>query len=164
MTDLGPTAHYLGVEETRSDDTITATRTVYIDQLLAAHQVSNHNTPQRQSLKGYVWPPPPMNSNLCLQMSQRINDLLGAYNGLWAKLGLELSKLWRKQHNAKPTDQFWIAVVHLLRYFKGTRTSGIKLGGGDLISYDYSDSSWVDDLYNLRSIARYVSLLNNCSI
>ena len=32
---------------------------------------------------------------------------------------------------------------------KGLRTSGIKLGGGDLISYDYSDSSYADDLYKL---------------
>lgn len=36
-------------------------------------------------MKGYVWPPPPMNSNLC-----------GAYNGLRAKFSLTLFKLWQK--------------------------------------------------------------------
>lgn len=44
MTDLGPPAHYLGMEETRSEDKITSTRTAYIDQLLAAHWMSNYDT------------------------------------------------------------------------------------------------------------------------
>lgn len=36
-TDLGPTAHYLGMEVSREDDTITVMQTVYIDQLLDLH-------------------------------------------------------------------------------------------------------------------------------
>ena len=42
-TDLGPTAHYLGMEVSRESDTITVTQTVYIDQLLETYQMSNYN-------------------------------------------------------------------------------------------------------------------------
>ena len=44
MTDLSPTSHYLGMEVMRNNNTITVTQTVYIDQLLTAHQMSNCNT------------------------------------------------------------------------------------------------------------------------
>ena len=44
MTDLGPTSHYLRMEVMRNNNSITVTQTVYIDQLLAANQMSNCNT------------------------------------------------------------------------------------------------------------------------
>lgn len=40
-TDLGPTAYYLGMEVFQKDDAIIVTQTVYIDQLLDTHQISN---------------------------------------------------------------------------------------------------------------------------
>ena len=51
MTDLGPTAHYLGMEVTRTDTSITVTQTVYIDQLLASHQMSNCNSASTPMIK-----------------------------------------------------------------------------------------------------------------
>lgn len=64
------------------------------------------------------------------------------------------------QHNVNPTKQCWAAVTRLLRYLKGTRNRGICYGNGDLIPYGYSDGSWADDLYNRRSTAGYVFILN----
>lgn len=52
MTDLGPTAHYLGMEVTRTNDSIIVTQTVYIDQLLASHQMSNGNTASTPMVEG----------------------------------------------------------------------------------------------------------------
>lgn len=42
-TDLGPTSHYLGMEVLRKGNSIIVTQSVYINQLLAAHQTSNCN-------------------------------------------------------------------------------------------------------------------------
>lgn len=42
-TDLGPTSHCLGMEVLRRGNSIIVTQTVYISQLLAAHQMSNCN-------------------------------------------------------------------------------------------------------------------------
>ena len=44
MTDLGPASHYLRMEVMQNNNTITVTQTVYINQLLTAHQMSNCNT------------------------------------------------------------------------------------------------------------------------
>ena len=42
-TELDSNAHYLGVVILREENTITVHQTVYIDQLLKAHQMSNCN-------------------------------------------------------------------------------------------------------------------------
>ena len=52
MTDLGPTSHYFGMEVMQNNNTITITQTVYIDQLLAAHQMSNCNTATTPMVEG----------------------------------------------------------------------------------------------------------------
>ena len=57
MTDLGPTSHYLGMEVMRNNNTITVTQTVYIDQLLAAHQMSNCNTVTTPIVEGLCFNP-----------------------------------------------------------------------------------------------------------
>lgn len=43
MTDLGSVTHYLRMEITHIDTLITIIQTVYIDYLLANHQISNYN-------------------------------------------------------------------------------------------------------------------------
>lgn len=57
MTDFGPTSHYLGMEVMRNNNTITVTQTVYIDQLLAAHQMSNCNTATTPMVEGLCLAP-----------------------------------------------------------------------------------------------------------
>lgn len=52
ITDLGPTSHYLGIEVLRKEDTITVTQTVYINQFLAAHQISNCNLAYTPMVEG----------------------------------------------------------------------------------------------------------------
>lgn len=56
-TDLGPTAHYLGMEVSRDNDNIIVTQTVYIDQLLETHQMSNCNPVSTPMLEGLCLTP-----------------------------------------------------------------------------------------------------------
>ena len=139
------------------------THTVYINQLLATHQMSNCNTATTPMVEGLCLAPAPddfetlpadvtaykrFTENIQWLACQTRPDIIQAV----AKLN---------KHNVKLTDQCWTAVVHLLRYLKGDQTRVIRFGAGDLIPYGYSDSSWADDIYNRRSTAEYVFLLNN---
>lgn len=166
MTDLGPTSHYLGIEVMREHDTITVTQTVYIDQLLAAHQMSNRNTASTPMVEGLCLAPAsddfePLHADITAY-----KRFTGSIQWLACQTRPDIIQAVGKlsKHNVKPTDQCWTAVVHLLRYLKGTWTRGIRFGAGDLVPYGYSDSSWADDIYNRRSTAGYVFLLNNGSI
>ena len=57
MTDLGVISHYLAMEVMQNNNTITVTQTVYIDQLLAAHQMSNCNTTTTTMVEGLCLTP-----------------------------------------------------------------------------------------------------------
>ncbi len=57
MTDLGPIAHYLGMEVTSTNTSITVIQTVYIDQLLTGQQMFNCNTAPTFMVEGlYLLP------------------------------------------------------------------------------------------------------------
>ena len=162
-TDLGPTAHYLGMEVSRDDDTITVTQTVYIDQLLETHQISNCNPVSTPMIEGLCLAPAnndfipnPKDVSAYKQFAGSAQWLAGQTRPDILQTVFKLS-----HHNMKPTDQCWSAISHLLRYLKGTRTCGIHYGNGDLTLFGYSDSSWADDLYSRQSTAGYVFILNN---
>ena len=155
MTDFGSTSHYLGMEVMQNKNTITVTQTMYIDQLLAVRQMSNCNTATT-----------PMVERLCLTPAfddfQPLSTDVTAYKrftgsiqwlGCQTRLDIIQAVAKLSKSNVKPTDQCWTAVVHLLRYLKGTRTRSIRFGAGDLIPYGYIDSSWEDDVYSRRSTA-----------
>lgn len=163
MTDLGPSSHYLGMEVMRNNNTITVTQPVYIDQLLAAHQMSNCNTATTPMVEGLCLAPASDDFQPLTADVTAYKRFTGSIQWLACQTRPDIIQAVAKlsKHNVKPTDQCWTAVVHLLRYLKGTRTRGIRFAAGDLIPYGYSDSSWADDIYNRRSTAGYVFLLNN---
>lgn len=116
MTDLGPTAYYLEMEVRRTDDSITVTQMVYIDQLLASYPMTNCNTVTTPIVEGlYLLPANnkfiPNNANITTY--KRFNR-----NAQWLACQIRpdiiqaVEKL--SKHNVKPTDQCWMAVVHLL--------------------------------------------------
>lgn len=163
MTDLGPTAHYLGMEVTRTNDSIIVTQTVYINQLLASHQMSNCNTSSTPMVEGLSLAPAAEDFTPTQADVTAYRQFTGSVQWLACQTRPDIIQAVAKlnKHNVKPTDQCWTAVVHLLRYLKGSRTRGLKFGLGDLTLYGYSDSSWADDIYNRRSTAGYVFMLNN---
>ena len=162
-TDLGPTAHYLGMEVSRDDDTITVTQTVYIDQLLETHQMSNCNPVSTPMVEGLCLAPANDDFIPNPKDVSAYKRFTGSVQWLACQTRPDILQTVSKlsHHNMKPTDQCWSAVSHLLRYLKGTRTRGIHYGNGDLTLFGYSDSSWADDLYSRRSTAGYVFILNN---
>ena len=166
MTDLGSTSHYLGMEVMRNNNTITVTQTVYIDQLLAANQMSNCNTVTTQMVEESCLTPASDDFQPLPSDVTAYKRFTGSIQWLGCQTRPDIIPAVAKlsKHNVKPTDQCWTTVVYLLRYLKGTRTRGIRFGVGDLIPYGYSDSLWSDDVYNRLFTAGYIFLLNNSPI
>ena len=163
MTDFGPTSHYFRIVVMRNNDTITVTQTMYIDQLLAAHQMSNCNTLTTPMVEGLCLTPASDDFQLLPADVTAYKHFPGSKQWLACQTRPDIIRAVAKlsKHDVKPNDQYWTAGVHLLQYLKGTLTKDIRLSIGDLIPYGYSDCSWADDIYNRRSTAGYVSLLNN---
>ena len=137
-------------------------QTVYIDQLLNIHQMSDCNPSSTPIFKG---------TNLATAFDDYLPDTKDVYvfkgftgNVQWLACQTcpviiqTVSKL--SHYNMKPINQCWNAVTDLLRYLKETRTRRICYGNEDLNFYGYSDSSWADNLYNCQSTASYVFILN----
>lgn len=93
MTDLGPTSHYLGMEVMKKDNTITVTQTVYIDQLLAAHQISNCNTASTLMVEGLCLTPASENFEPLPADVTTYKRFTEVYSGLHVRPGLTLFKL-----------------------------------------------------------------------
>ena len=162
-TDLGSIAHYLEMEVSRDDDTITVTQTVYINQLLETHQMSNCNPVSTPMVEGLCLAPANDDFIPNPKDVSAYKRFTGSVQWLACQTRPDILQTVSKlsHHNMKPTDQCWSAVSHLLRYLKGTRTRRIHYGNGDLTLFGYSKSSWADDLYSRRSTAGYIFILNN---
>ena len=61
---------------------------------------------------------------------------------------------------AAPTEQAWQSGLRVLRYLKGTRTTGLVLGGAETWRQDgleaWSDADWAGDVQDRRSTSGYV--------
>ena len=143
MTDLGPTAHYLEMKVTRIDTSITIIQTVYMNQLLAGHQMSNCNAASTSMVeglsllhaaKGFT----PHNIDVTAY-----KHFTGSAQWPTCQTRLDIIQAVAKlsKYNVKLTDQCWTADVHLLRYLKGTCKQGFWFGSGDLNFCGYSNSS-----------------------
>lgn len=117
-------------------------QTIYINQLLNTHQMSNCNFSSILIVKS---------TNLAFASNDYLPDAkdVSAYkrftrNIQWlaCKTHFDIISTVSKlsHHNIKPINQWWNIVMHLLRYLKRTWTCGIHYSNGDLNFYGYSDS------------------------
>ena len=139
---------------------------VYIDQLLAADQMSDCNHAYTPMIESFCVAPALDNYVLNPKKISAYQRFTGSIQWLAFQTRPDILQIVAKlsQHNIKPTDQCWTAVTCLLQYLKRTQTYRNWYCNGNLVSYRYSDSSLVDNLYNWRLIARYVFILNSVPI
>lgn len=64
------------------------------------------------------------------------------------------------QHNIKLIEKYQKMMVYLLRYFKSTKSRGIRYANKNLVLFDYLDSSQIDDLFNKKLTANYLFIFN----
>ena len=161
-TDLGPQANYFGMEVSRDSDNITVTQTVYIDQLLKTHQMSNCNPVSTTIIEGLFHAPVNDDFTPNPKDVSAYNEFTGSVQWLACQTRPDILQTASElsHYKMKPTDQCWSVVFHLLRYFKSTQTRGFHYKNRYLTLFGDSDSSWADDLFNRRSTAGYVLILN----
>ncbi len=106
-TDLGPTAHSLGMEVSRDSDTITVTQTVYIDQLLETHQMSNCNPVSTRIVEGLCFAPANDDSTLNPKDVSAYKKFTGSVQWLAYQTRHDILQTVSKlsHHNMKPIDQ-----------------------------------------------------------
>lgn len=116
MTNLGSISHYLGMEIMRINNTITVTQTVAIDQLLAVHQMFNCNNATKLMVEGlYLALASDGFQSLPVDVTA-YKRFTGSIQWLACQTRPDIIQAVAKlsKHNVRPTDQCWIAVVHLL--------------------------------------------------
>lgn len=160
IKDLGPAEFILGIQIMRSSDgTVTLSQKAYLEEVLKRFGMADCRPLAT-----------PMEPNLQLEQSldepdpdfkrkylQGIGSVLYAMTGTRPDIGHAVSYLAR--FSARPTNEHWLAFIHLLRYLRGTLDYGIcykpvaaKLAGLNA----YSDADWGADINTSRSTMGYV--------
>ena len=134
---------------------VLTTQKTYVEKLFESHQTSNYNSS-----------PSPMveELNLLLKGADFILKLIDVttYKKFIRSIQWlasqtrpdiihKISKL--SQYNVKSIEKYYMAVIHLLRYLKGPKDRDMRYTNRNLILFSYSDSSWVDDLFERKSTA-----------
>ena len=160
MKDLGPAKWYLGMEIHRTDENeMLLTQTKYLDDVLTRHGMEDCNpvlTPMKtDKLKkaddGYECPP---------KEKKAYQTLLGELMHLMVKtrpdIAYAISRL--AEFTSNPTEAHWKALVHVLRYLKGTRELGICYSKrlGSLTLTAWTDATWAGDDDDSRSTNGFV--------
>ena len=162
MTDFGLTSHYLGIEVNISAGELVITQKTYVEKRLDSHQMSDCNPLPTPIIEGLNLEPGAPDFTPDAADVTAYKRFTGSVQWLACQTRPDIIQTVSKlsQHNVKPTEECWKAVVHLLRYLKGTKGRGIRYANGNLVPFGYSDSSWADDLFDRKSTAGYLFILN----
>lgn len=162
MTDLGPTSHYLGMEVHLSKGAVTITQKTYVESLLDSHQMSDCNPSATPMVEGSCLKPAGPDFAPDPANVTAYKKFTGSAQWLACQTRPDIIQTVAKlsQQNVKPTEECWKAVVHMPRYLKGTKGRGIRYAEGNLIPFGYSDSSWTNDIFDRKSTAGYLFILN----
>lgn len=105
------------MEVMQNNDIITVIQTIYIDQLLAGHQMSNYNTAIKPIVERLYLTPAsnnfkPLSKDIIVykHFNESIQWFVCQTQPNITQAIAKLSK-----HNVKPTNQFWTAVVYLFQ-------------------------------------------------
>ncbi|KAH9468629.1 hypothetical protein Pst134EA_033370 [Puccinia striiformis f. sp. tritici] len=159
MDDLGPARSLLGIKINRFKDHVTLTQEKYAEDILAEYNM--------------VLPRPvdtPMVPNTRLVVATEHEQLefrrlninyrraIGSINYLAVStrpdIAFAVSQL--SQHLENPGIRHWRAFLHLLRYISGTKSAGIRVGGGKPGLSVYTDADWANCLNTRRSYSGYI--------
>jgi hypothetical protein len=172
VTDLGEPTKIVGIEITKSDNSITISQEKYIDKILERENMSDANPVSM-----------PMDPNIKIQSNPDGNE--GSKSNHYAKLLGELQFLTNAtrpdiayavnklaSYTANPSLQHVGALKRILRYLKGTKNYGIiysakpqnirELQNSNLF-YGYADAAYADtDDY--KSTSGYVFLVGGGAV
>jgi hypothetical protein len=164
MKDLGELRWMLGMEIIRNKEerTIEVSQSAYIEQILERFGMSDckaAHTPMVKPLtRGQPRPGP-----YDFKYAQMVGSMM--YAGIITRPDIMFAIQSLARHMQATTKEHHTAAKHLLRYLKGTKDKGIKLGGTDSLELiGYCDSDFASDVDKRRSTTGYVFMLGGGAV
>jgi len=165
MTDLGPCAHYLGmqIERDRQRKVIRIHQEKYINDILTKYQldsgrcaatpmdnglhlVRNHDTASPEDTRQY---------------QSAVGSLM--YLMICTRPDLAFAVSLVSRYASNPGSSHWITVKRIFRYLRGTTKLGLMYrSDGPYIGY--SDADWASNTEDRRSTGGYVFILHSSPI
>ena len=163
VTDLGEPSKIVGIEITRSDDSISISQTRYIENVLRKEEMNDAN-PIRMPMDPHIQLMPNPDDNEP-NRSNSFAKLLGCLQFIANSTGPDISYAVNRlaAYTANPGLQHHGAIKRILRYLAGTKTLGItyrKSQDGtelDNLFHGYADAAYANT-DDLKSTTGYVFL------
>ena len=165
MKDLGPLESILGIRIIRDREkrTLTISQERYIDVVLKKFKLEDvkaATTPLAPGCRLSKSDCPKTPGEKALASRQPYRELVGSWMYLMVctrpDIAFAISQLSRYNSNHGP--EHWNALVHVVRYVKGTKGLGITYKGGCLLYPSlFSDASFASDIDSKKSVSAYVS-------
>jgi hypothetical protein len=165
MKDLGPLESILGIRITRDrkNRTLTISQEKYIDNVLKKFKldgVKAAKTPLAPGCRLSKGSSPKTPAEQALAARQPYRELVGSWMYLMVctrpDIAFAISQLSR--YNSNHGLEHWNALVHVVRYVKGTKGLGITYKGGCLLYPSiFSDASFASDVDSKKSVSAYIS-------
>ena len=173
MTDLGPVAHYLGVQVSRDryNRTLTMTQTPYLIKVLGDHGMLDCNSIKTPVETGINLVPSTIQATAddTKAYQSAIGSLMYAMTATRPDIAFAVSVLSR--FSSKPDTTHWKALKRVFRYLNGTLHRGITYGGVDPLDHrddrvltGYSDADWGGCEDIRKSTGGYVYLINGAAV
>lgn len=141
IRDLGPVSDLLGLQITRSEESLKITQSKYIEKILNDFQMADCNpvsTPMDLT---------PMPDEPKLEPAAPYVQLLGCLQWLSTctrpDISFAVNKLAR--YSQCPSTAHWTAAKRILRYLKGTSTHGLVFTSDDKQLNAFVDADWAGD-------------------
>ena len=169
VTDLGEPSKIIGIEVTRSDDTITISQERYIENILWKEGMANAN-PVGMPMDPHINFKPNPDENE-LNRSNSFARLLGSLQFIANSTRPDISYAVNRlaTYTANPGLQHHGAIKRIHRYLAGTKTLGITYKksqdgtGADNLFHGYADAAYAN-ADDLKSMTGYVFLAGGGAI
>jgi hypothetical protein len=166
IKDLGSIKHYLGTDVCEQDNGIFLSQRQYIDDLLSSFRMTDAHPTRTPLDVGTIIDDKP-DPNINIKEYQRGTGSL-QYLATKTRPDICRAACLLAEHSASPTKKCWTALMHVLRYLKGTKNLGLQYsrGTGNLsMPLAYTDSDWGGPHTDRRrSVGGYVFLLAGAPI
>jgi hypothetical protein len=172
MEDLGEAQHLLGIKLDRfAPDRMFLSQKSYTAQILADYGMSDcriTSTPMVQNTR--LVPASPADIEQFRRAGHDYRRALGLLNYLSVStqpdISFTVSQL--SQHFESPGMTHWNAVIHLLRYLRGTLNCGLLLDGSSMVNAQhvtiYTDADYANSTTDRKSYGGYISMIGSTLI
>ena len=161
IKDMGEMRHYLGMDVNIHPDGIFLGQSTYIDELINSFGMETAHTHKTPLDSGLVIDDEPDEHVNKTEYQRGVGSLQWLASRTRPDIAHAASIL--AQYNSAPTKKCWNALMHVLRYLRGSRDHGVQYQqrneGADSSLIGYTDSDWAGANTGRKSIGGYIFML-----